>query len=108
MQPGRRGTDCGQSLHRIGEGEQSQPVANAGRLGVDRDAAQNAGSQRCSNQTRPRLRLHSAALRGLLELLGQRSVCLLRGGEIARLQRGAELVERLTDLTGIAAMMVTV
>jgi len=58
--------------------------------------------------TRRRLRLHTAALRRLLELLGQRSVCLVRGGEIARLQRGAELVERLTDLTGFAAMMVTV
>jgi uncharacterized protein (TIGR03435 family) len=30
----------------------------------------------------------------LLELLGRRSVCLLRGGEIARLERGAELVEQ--------------
>ena len=28
------------------------------------------------------------------------------GGEIARLQRGVELVEQLTDLTGSAAMMV--
>jgi hypothetical protein len=42
----------------------------------------------------------------LLELLGRRSLCLLRGGEIARLQRGVELVEQLTDLTGSAAMMV--
>jgi hypothetical protein len=57
--------------------------------------------------TRRRLRLHSAALRRLLELL-QRSVCLLRGGEIARLQRGAELVEQLTDLTGSAAIRVMV
>jgi hypothetical protein len=54
---------------------------------------------------RRRLRLHSA-LRRLLELLGRRSVCLLRGGEIARLQRGAELVEQLIDLIGSAAMMV--
>src|SRR6202521_1660964 len=43
---------------------------------------------------RRRLRLHSAARRRLLELLGRRSVCLLRGGEITRLQRGAELVEQ--------------
>jgi hypothetical protein len=41
----------------------------------------------------------------LLELLGRRCVCRLRGGEIARLQRSAGLVEQLTDLTGSAAMM---
>jgi hypothetical protein len=54
---------------------------------------------------RRRLRLHSAARRRLLELLVGELYPSLRGGEIARLQRGAELVEQLTDLTGSAAMM---
>ena len=108
MQAGGEGRIAASHLHRIGEGEQSQPVANAGRLGVDRDAARNAGRNAVQTRHRRRLRLHSTALRRLLELLGQRSVCLLRGGEIARLQRGAELVEQLSDLTGSAAMMMMV
>jgi uncharacterized protein (TIGR03435 family) len=50
------------------------------------------GCNAVRTRNRRRLRLHSAARRRLLELLSRRSVCLLRGGEIARLQRGAELV----------------
>jgi|HubBroStandDraft_6_1064221.scaffolds.fasta_scaffold83216_3 hypothetical protein len=68
-------------------------------------ASHSMGCSAVRTRHRPRLRLHAAVLRRLLELLGRRCVCRLRGGEIARLQRSAGLVEQLTDLTGSAAMM---